>query len=70
MRAHMLQVSFGPYKLGALVGLEISATNFQAKERVMLQKLVEQAGGTYSAELFKGRTTHLMCKNGSGKKYQ
>jgi hypothetical protein len=65
-----VQVSFGPYKLGALVGLEISATNFQQKERLLLQKLVQAAGGTYSAELFKGRTTHLMCKNGTGKKYR
>lgn len=68
--AASVQVSFGPYKLGALVGLEISATNFQQKERMLLQKLVQSAGGTYSAELFKGRTTHLMCKIGTGKKYR
>jgi hypothetical protein len=52
------------------VGLEVSFTNFPAKERGFLQKMVEQAGGTYSAELFKGRTTHLMCRNGAGKKYR
>jgi hypothetical protein len=60
----------GPYKLGALVGLEISATNFGARERAVLQQLVEQSGGTYSAELHKGRTTHLICKNGTGKKHK
>jgi hypothetical protein len=67
---HPAQVDVGQHKLGALAGLEISATNFPAKERMFLQQLVEQAGGTYSAELHKGRTTHLMCKNGAGKKYR
>lgn len=72
-KAHALcptQVDVGQHKLGPLAGLEISATNFPAKERMFLQQLVEQAGGIYSAELHKGRTTHLMCKNGAGKKYR
>lgn len=59
-----------PYKLKPLAGLEVSFTNFPARDRLLLQKMVEQAGATYSAELFKGRTTHLLCHNGSGKKYR
>jgi hypothetical protein len=63
-------VDVGPFKLGALVGLEICATNYVVRaERALLQQLVEQGGGVWSAELHKGRTTHLMCKTGTGKKY-
>lgn len=65
-----LQVETGPYKLKPLVGLSISFTNYNGQERAALQKLVEAAGGSYSAELNKGTTTHLVCKTGSGKKYR
>jgi hypothetical protein len=58
------------YTLKPLAGLQITATNFPGHERAAVEALVTAAGGTYTPEMFKGRSTHLICKTGTGKKYR
>ncbi|XP_022016116.1 DNA topoisomerase 2-binding protein 1 isoform X1 [Helianthus annuus] len=62
-------VSHEPYRTLPFSGLTISVTQVPLDERKEIEKLVQQNGGKYSAELTR-KSTHLVCDAPEGDKYK
>ncbi|XP_042507747.1 DNA topoisomerase 2-binding protein 1-A-like isoform X2 [Macadamia integrifolia] len=58
-----------PYRVAPFFGLTICATRIPADERKVLEKLIIQNGGNYSADLTKN-CTHLVADAPEGDKYK
>lgn len=58
-----------PYRVLPFLGLTICVSGIPADERKVVEKLVVQNGGIYSAELTK-RCSHLICDAPEGDKYK
>ncbi|KAM0035828.1 putative BRCT domain-containing protein [Helianthus debilis subsp. tardiflorus] len=62
-------VSHEPYRTLPFSGLTISVTQVPLDERKEIEKLVQQNGGKYSAELTR-KSTHLVCDAPESDKYK
>eukprot|EP01036_Dinobryon_divergens_P025268 gene25267-33798_t len=57
------------YPVKPFTGLSITCTQLVPEERLKLQQLVEENGGTYNVQLVKDSVTHLVAKEASGDKF-
>jgi hypothetical protein len=58
------------HRLKPFAGLQVTATNFPGPERLTVEAVIREGGGTYTPEMHKGSCTHLICKYGAGRKYR
>lgn len=67
--ANAAQVATEPYKLGPFVGVRVSVSGFDPKEKMQIGKAVTDGGGKHTGELTQ-TCTHLVAKKASGDKYR
>ena len=63
---------FDNYLVRPFLGLNVSCTGYEAEERFLIQKTVEENGGAFSATMVKDKCTHLVAEavgEGAGNKY-
>ncbi|KAG0339079.1 DNA topoisomerase 2-binding protein 1 [Podila humilis] len=55
--------------MGPLQGCSVCVTGFPSDIRLEIERFTLQFGGTYTMDMIKGTTTHLVCDKPTGKKY-
>lgn len=67
--ATALRLGEDRYEVPALQGVVVACTNLGSEDRLLVKEAVEALGGAYAGSLEKGKTTHLVCDEPWGDKF-